>query len=105
MKKFFSKLGSYIIALLRLVLLNINFFFSGLHTILFSNIEITNIEMKGTPLRCDKENTSETMAYLDKLCLENPDLLDFPDTADGINGDSPLYEFDDPDDNGKDDKF
>jgi len=37
--------------------------------------EVASVDFKVLPLRCDMEDTDEKLAYLDKLCLENPDLM------------------------------
>lgn len=100
-KRFFSVLFSYIIALARLVVWTLVFFFSGLQRVLFTRAEIVSMNFAITPLRCDMEETGEKIAYLDKLCMDNPDLaevigeeeVDMP--IDDIN-------FDDTDDNGED---
>ena len=72
--RFFKVLGSYIIALLRLVLWTFIFFFTGLQRTLFMRSEITGVDFTIVPLRCDMEDASSKLSYIDKLCLENPDL-------------------------------
>lgn len=50
--------------------------------------EIVSVEFKVTSLRCDLQEVDEKISYLDKLCVENPDLacfvededFDFPDS-------------------------
>ena len=75
-KKFLKVFLSYVIALLRLVVWVIIFFFSGLQRILFTRSEVVGVDMKLSPLRCDMEDVDEKLAYIDKLCIENPDLAE-----------------------------
>ena len=75
-KRFFSVLFSYIIAIVRLVIWTFVFFFSGLQKTLFTRSEVVSINYAVMPLRCDMEDTEDKMAYLDKLCMGNPDLAD-----------------------------
>ena len=92
-KEFFMVLGSYLIAISRLIFLDVLFLLSGLQQILYTRCEIINIEMKAVPLRCDITDATEKVAYIDKLCGENPDLvgidseedenIDFGDSEDG----------------------
>ena len=80
--RFLRVLGSYVVALLRLVMWTILMFFSGFQRTVFTRSEVAGVELKLTPLRCDMEDTDEKLAYIDKLCLENPDLViedDFED--------------------------
>ena len=74
LKGFFKVLFSYVIALARLVVWTFVFFFTGLQRTLFMRSEIVCVEFKVTPLRCDLEEVDQNLAYLDKLCVENPDL-------------------------------
>ena len=37
--------------------------------------------MKLMPLRCDMEDADEKLAYIDKLCIENPDLAEMAEQA------------------------
>ena len=76
---------SYFIALSRLVLWTVLFFFSGLQRTLFLRGEVVCVEFKTIPLKCDREDTGEKLAYLDKLCLENPDLVDFEGEEDSFS--------------------
>ena len=86
-KRCFRVLWSYIIALLRLLNWTAIFFFAGLQRTLFMRSEVSSVEFGVLPLRCDMEDTDDKLAYIDKLCLENPDLamtteaedFDFPD--------------------------
>jgi hypothetical protein len=52
---------------------------SGIHIILFSETEICNIEMKGMPLRHQREKDMENLAFVDTLLVNNPELLDYAD--------------------------
>lgn len=72
--RFFRVLGSYLIALARLTIWTILTFFSGLQRILFVRSEVVGVELKVAPLRCDMEDVDEKLAYIDKLCMENPEL-------------------------------
>ena len=73
-EKFFKVFGSYVIALARLIIWTILTFFSGLQRTLFVRSEVVGVELKVAPLRCDVEDTDEKLAYIDKLCMENPEL-------------------------------
>lgn len=75
LKRIFSVVFSYVIAICRLIIWTILFFFSGLQRTLFMRSEVASVDFKVLPLRCDMEDTDEKLAYLDKLCLENPDLM------------------------------
>lgn len=78
-KEFLNSCISALIAVLRLLFLAVGLIASGLHIILFNRMEICNIEMKGLAWRCDREKMADQMSFVDKVCLENPDLLDFAD--------------------------
>ena len=41
--------------------------------------EIVGVEFKVIPLMCDREEFDDKLAYLDKLCIENPDLMGIED--------------------------
>ena len=90
-KYFFVVLGSYFIAISRLIFLNMLFFLSGLQQILYTRCEIVNIEMKAVPLRCDITKANENVSYLEKLCSENPDLVEIADE----NSDNDIFGDDD----------
>lgn len=75
LSKLCRSLGSYLVALLRLGFWIILAFFSGLQRILFTRAEVIGMELKLAPLRCDLAETGEKLAYIDKLCLENPELV------------------------------
>ena len=72
--KFCKVLWSYIIALARLCVWTIIFFFSGLQRTLFTRCEVVGLDLRLLPLRCDMEDADDKLAYLDKLCIENHDL-------------------------------
>ena len=82
--KLLKVIGSYIRAVIRLLIWTILVFFSGLQRTLFTRSEIAGVDLKLVPLKCDLEETDEKLAYIDKLCLENPELIiendpdDFP---------------------------
>lgn len=81
--------SSACIALLRLVFLAVTFVISGVHLILFTRTEICNIEIRGNAFRCDREKDLANLAFVDKLMVENPDLLDIADGIDrGLPNDS-----------------
>lgn len=73
-KGFFKVLFSYLIAVARLFVWTVIFFFTGLQRTLFMRSEVVCVEFKVTPLRCDMEEADNTLSYIDKLCFENPDL-------------------------------
>lgn len=77
-KDFVDTFISTIRAIIRLGFLGVCFLTSGLQIILFTRTEICNLEMRGQPLRCDMDKMDEKLSYVDKLMLENPDLLDLP---------------------------
>ena len=88
-------LWSYMVAFLRLLNWTIIFFFTGLQRTLFMRSEVVSVEFRVMPLRCDLEDTDDKLAYIDKLCLENPDLavavededLSFLDDIDDLTSD------------------
>lgn len=73
-QEFFKVFNSYIIALARLVVWTVIFFFTGLQRTLFMRSEVVSVEFRVTPLRCDMQEADDKLAYIDKLCIENPDL-------------------------------
>lgn len=85
MINFLSVLASYLIALLRLPFLILLFTVSSLQQVLFERMEVVNVEMKVIPLRCDRQEVSDKVAYIDKLCYENPDLVEITDDMDDID--------------------
>ena len=73
-KWFFSNLMSYAIAIARLLFWEVLLFFSGLQQILFTRTEICGLDLRGLPLRCDRDDVLDKISYVDKLKAENPDL-------------------------------
>jgi hypothetical protein len=105
--KFLKVLWSYFVALARLVVWTAILFFSGLQRTLFMRSEVVGVDFRVVPLRCYMEETDEKLAYLDKLCIENPDLLgiemedeDIP--FDDLIDDEEIDFRDDDEDNGED---
>ena len=76
LEKPLKDLISYLIALARLINWTILVFFSGLQRILFTRSEVVEVQLRVTPLRSDLKDTDDKLAYIDKLCLENPDLVE-----------------------------
>lgn len=76
LNKPFKDFISYLVALARLFIWTILVFFSGLQRTLFMRSEVTGVEIKIAPLRSDLKDTGEKLAYIDKLCIENPDLAE-----------------------------
>ena len=68
---------SIIVAVLRLLLLTCTMFMSSLNLIFFAQLEIVNVELKGQAWRSRREQDMRTLAFLDKVMIENPDLLDY----------------------------
>ena len=77
--EFLGELYSVIIALFRLFFLTCAMLTSGLQIILFTRTEVCNIELRGMPWRCDRLKDMQNLAFIDKICVENPDLLDYAD--------------------------
>lgn len=94
-KEIFSEIGSATIALVRLFFLVCAMFTSGVHIVLFTRTEVCNIEMRGMPWRCDRERLADNMSFVDKICLENPELLDFADEQYRKDGKLPPIDDDD----------
>ena len=95
--KFFKVFLSYIIALARLVIWTVILFFLGLQRTLFMRSEVVGVDFRIMPLRCDLEDVDDKLAYLDKLCIENPEIVGIED--DIPFDDSVEYDFDKTDDN------
>ena len=74
--KFCKVLWSYFVALARLVIWTFIFFFTGLQRTLFMRSEIVEVDFKVMPLRCDMEAIDDKMAYIDKLYMSNPDMIE-----------------------------
>lgn len=89
---FFKVFFSYIVAIARLVVWTILFFFLGLQRTLFMRSEVVGIDFSVLPLRCDMEEADDKLAYLDKLCTENPELTGAED--DSVSMDDILFEDD-----------
>ena len=77
--KFCKVVWSYFVALARLVVWTIILFFSGLQRTLFMKSEVVGVDFRVIPLRCYREDFDEKLSYLDKLCIENPDLIGMED--------------------------
>lgn len=86
-KYFLAVLGSYFIAISRLLFLDVLLLLSGIQQILYTRCEIINIEMKAVPLRCDITKANENVSYIEKLCCENPDLVEMSSEDDNLFGD------------------
>lgn len=89
-------LCSFLVATARLVVWTIIFFFTGLQRTWFMRSEVVSVEFKVSPWRCDMEDADKNLAYIDKLCLENPDLVEAVDDED-------IRNFLDEDDEGEED--
>lgn len=87
LKGVFVTLGSYFIAITRLIFLDVLLLLSGLQQILYTRCEIVNIEMKAVPLRCDITKANENVSYIEKLCCENPDLVEISEEDSKLFGD------------------
>ena len=96
---FFYLMFSYLVAISRLILWTILLFFSGLQRILFLRNEVVSVEFKVIPLLCDRKDTKEKLAYIDKLCMENPDLAEISEEVmDEVMNEDNFEDFDDEDD-------
>ena len=98
-------IGSYAIAIVRLCFWPILVFLLGLQQTLFNRVEIAGVELKGLPLRCDRDGMLDKLSYVDKLCAENPDLASLdpnmlePHDEDFIDDELPdIDDLDDEDD-------
>jgi hypothetical protein len=74
--KFCKVFWSYVVALARLIIWTFIFFFTGLQRTLFMRSEIVEVDFKVMPLRCDMEAIDDKMAYIDKLYMSNPDMIE-----------------------------
>ena len=79
LNEIFGVIFSVLRAWLRLCFLTATLFISGTQLILFSRMEICNVEMKGMPWMHDRQKDMQNIAFLDRLCVENPELLDIPE--------------------------
>ena len=98
LSEIWGNIYSACVALLRLIFLTLALFASGVHVVLFTRTEVCNIEMRGIAWRCDREKIGDQMSFVDKLCLDNPELLDYADEQMGKNGDLPNIDDDDEED-------
>ena len=73
---------SLLIAIARFFFLIISLIPAGIQVILFSRVEICNVEMQGLPWRCDRDKMNEQISFVDKLYRDNPDLIDPEDMHD-----------------------
>lgn len=73
MYDFLNLLGSWFIAICRLILLCFILFIEGLHYILFSRTEVSSIVLKVIPIRVDRDKLS----YVDNLAMNNLDLMGY----------------------------
>ena len=73
---------SYAIAIVRLLFWVVILFFSGLQQILFMKSEIANIDLRTIPLWCDRKDIMDNLAYIDKLSIENPELVEAAEDED-----------------------
>lgn len=89
LSEFWGETYSIVRALIRLVFLTIAMFASGIHLILFTRVEICNLEMRGMPLLVDRKKLGDQISFVDSLCLNNQDLLDFADEQMRQNGELP----------------
>ena len=79
LKELCGDISSVIIAILRLLFLTCVMFASSLHLILFAQLEITNVELRGIAWRSRREKDMRTLSFIDHLCIQNPELLDYAD--------------------------
>lgn len=106
MYNFFSALRDIVIALLRLCMLLLILFFTGLNHILFNRTEVSNVSLVLIPQRRDRER----LAFVDDLKQNNFDLLknsplppascnDFKDDENFDEEDFNIEDFPDDEDN------
>lgn len=79
LKELCGDILSVLVAILRLLFLTCTMFVSSIHLILFAQLEITNVELRGVAWRSRREKDMRTLSFIDHLCIENPDLLDYAD--------------------------
>lgn len=96
LKEIVGDVFSIIVAILRLLFLTCNMFISSLHLIVFAQLEIVNVELKGQAWRSRRERDMSTLAFLDKVMIENPELLDYPEQQ----ANEPPQDIDDEEDEG-----
>ena len=80
---------SVLIALARLIFLTLAMFTSALHITLFTKTELCNVELRGQPLLCDRRKLKDQISFVDKVMIENPELLDYADEQMRQNGELP----------------
>ena len=100
LKELYGDIFSVLVAILRLLFLTSTMFISSLHLILFSQLEITNVELRGMAWRSRREKDMRTLSFISKICLENPELLDYADEQMREEGELPPPVDDDDDDEG-----
>lgn len=93
--KFFKLVLSYMRAVFRVLLWTVILFFSALQRALFTRDELVGVDMRLAPFKCDMEDVDDKLSYIDKLCIENPDLVEI--SEEGYLDDIP---FDDKDNGG-----
>ena len=76
-KELLSAFMSVVIALSRLLFLALSLLVSGAQLVIFSRMEICNVEMRGQPWLCDRDKLKDQISLMDRLCVENPELLDY----------------------------
>ena len=81
--EFLEAFFSVVIALIRLFFLTCAMITSGVQIILFTGTEICNIEMKGMPLMYQRRKIKDQLSFVDSVCLQNQDLLDYADENSG----------------------
>ena len=71
MKNFWNAFRDILIAILRLIMLQLVLFVTGIHHILFNRTEVSNISLALIPQRRDRER----LAFVDDLKANNLDLV------------------------------
>lgn len=87
LSEFLGEIYSVVIALLRIIFLTAAMVTSAVHVTLFTRTEIYNLELRGMPWRCDRLKDMQNLAFIDKICIENPDLLDYADEHPDVHSD------------------
>ena len=91
----FKVFWSYIVALARLVIWTILFFFTGLQRTLFMGCEVASAELKVVPLRHYMEDLDDKISFMDRVCAENPDLMVMSEEEMGFEDEDDDFPFDD----------
>ena len=97
MGNFFNAVRDMLIATLRLVMLQIILFVTGIHHILFNSVEISNISLVMVPQRRNRDK----LAFMDDLRANNFDLVknfSLPPAEANFKGDDEFDDLDDYDD-------